>query len=113
MFGVIIWIIIIYVIVIKVIGQKNDQTTSSNRNVQRSSNSSSYSPSTLSQNTQRSSYYRQDKVDSYRRMNEDHALHDGDEGDLVDTIGYVKCPHCGATVSKKSDTCFMCDKPLN
>lgn len=107
MFGVIIWIIIIYIIVIKVKAQQNDKTT--NRNFQ---NTSSKSLNSSSYPAQRSSYYREDKVDSYRRMNADHVQHDGDEGDLVDTIGYVKCPHCGASVSKKSDTCFMCDKPL-
>lgn len=32
--------------------------------------------------------------------------------DLCDNIGYIKCPNCGATVSKKSTTCFMCNFPL-
>lgn len=115
MFGLIIWIIIIYIIILKVGEQKRDtkKISGNQTNSMKSLQSSSYSPSKSIQNTQRSSYYRPDKVDSYRRMNADHEEHDGYEGDLVDTIGYVKCPHCGATVSKKSENCFMCDKPLN
>lgn len=112
MLGVIIWIIIIWVVVVKIKQQQGSvkQNKSLENRGQQNFNTSSSSPS---RNTQRSSYYREDKVDSYKRMNADHALHDGDEGDLTDEIGYIKCPHCGATVSKKSKECFMCDKPLN
>ena len=116
MFGLIIWIIIIYIIVVKVGEQKKiTKKISSSQNTSiKSLQSNSYSPQKTIPNTQRSSYYRPDKVDSYKRMNADHAEHDGnnDEEDLVNTIGYIKCPHCGATVSKKSDTCFMCDKSI-
>ena len=54
------------------------------------------------------SYYSTSKVNSYRKMNQDHFNHD-DIKDISDSIGYKRCPNCGSTVSKKSTTCFMCD----
>ena len=45
-------------------------------------------------------------------MNQDHVAHE-DIKDITDSIGYKRCPNCEATVSKKSDTCFMCDYEFN
>lgn len=58
-----------------------------------------------------SSYYANGKREQYQKMNEEHATHK-DEVDLSDKIGYIKCPNCGGTVSKTSDTCFLCDAIL-
>jgi len=61
---------------------------------------------------QNNSYYTKEKIASYKKMERDHESHEKDDGDLIEEIGYVKCPHCGAIVSKKSKVCFLCDANL-
>ncbi len=55
------------------------------------------------------SYYSREKVEKYRKMNEDHLEHDEDFLKTTSEIGYKRCPVCGAMVSKKADVCFMCN----
>lgn len=65
------------------------------------------------QEKQNNSYYSKQKVESYNKMEKAHQSHTENENfDLTTSIGYVKCPKCGASVSKKSEVCFMCDEPL-
>ena len=113
MAGLIIWIIIIWIIVVKVLGQSKNTTSNQGSSSKYKTINSHYDDPGV-RNQQRSSYYTNQKIDSYRRMNADHENHDGvsDEVDISGSIGYVKCPHCGTLVSKKSKVCFMCDKDL-
>ena len=99
----IIWFLIIaYIIYIAY--KSNNKVEQTNKNI----NDITRARPTNSNN----SYYTSDKVNSYRKMNQDHVAHE-DIKDITDSIGYKRCPNCEATVSKKSDTCFMCDYEFN
>ena len=99
----IIWFLIIAYIIYVAYKNKNEKEQET-RNI----NDITRSKSTNVSN----SYYTNSKVNSYRKMNEDHINHD-DVTDITDSIGYIRCPNCESTVSKKSDTCFMCDYEFN
>jgi len=95
----IIWFLIIIYIVFIVYKNKNDK-------VQNIKNINDITRSKIS--NPNNSYYSNNKVSSYKKMNEDHISHE-DVKDITDSIGYKRCPNCGSLISKKSATCFMCN----
>ena len=97
------WVFIIIIIAIGVNASKKEQEKVN----QEYAKKYPASPNRPVQNTN-SSYYTKQKVEQYRRMEQDHKGH-VDDIDLTSDIGYKRCPKCEALVSKKSDTCFMCE----
>jgi len=101
--GLFFWIIIIIIIVATVKNEKAKQEKV-NQEYAKRVHSSGQTKSSLN------SYYSKQKVEQYRKMEQDHADHNDDENDDVcSEIGYKRCPKCDTLVSKKADACFMCD----
>lgn len=102
MIGIIIWIIIIVVIVRNIKSNKERQ-----QQIQEE-----YSKKfglKYEKKDSSNSYYSNNKVKQYQTMHQDHNLHQELEDDVCENIGYKRCPQCDTMVSKKADTCFMCD----
>ena len=115
MFGFIFWIFFIFIIWSIVTKNSGTNTSSRTNNDKYKPINSHYDDPGMRKmkEQENNSYYSKEKVASYRRMEAAHIGHEDDEDlDLSSTIGYVKCPKCGAAVSKKSEVCFMCDAPL-
>ena len=100
--GLIIWIIIIVVIVRNVKANQERQK-------QIQEEYSKKFGTRYEKKDSDNSYYSNNKVDQYKQMHRDHDDHLEMEDDVCGEIGYKRCPQCDTLISKKSDTCFMCN----
>jgi len=102
--GIIIWIFLIILIVVAA----REEAKKQEKLQQDVSKQFSSHYSTARKDSQ-NSYYSSQKVNQYKKMEQMHSDHEERECSFCDEIGYKRCPQCDTMVSKKSDTCFMCD----